>query len=109
MSYGEQEKSILFRDTDKRHADLIVRLRRDGLTQSQFFKSIVTGYIQNDPNLILFLQKVKEKVAKPGKKKIDKTYKDMVAGNEMLDKLGISDGDVSFVFDLIERGEEDIE
>lgn len=109
MSYGEQEKSILFRDTDKRHADLIVRLRRDGLTQSQFFKSVVTGYIQNDPNLILFLQKVKEKVAKPGKKKINKSYEDMVAGNEILDKLGISEGDVSFVFDLIERGEEDIE
>ena len=107
MSYGDQQKSIFFTDSDKRHADLILRLRRDGLTQTQFFRSMVTGYVENDPNLIMYLQKVKEQIGRVGKKKIKKTSNDISEGNSILNDLGISEEDVSFVFDLIERGEDE--
>tara|TARA_Y100001938_G_scaffold149198_1_gene235251 strand:- start:1373 stop:1699 length:327 start_codon:yes stop_codon:yes gene_type:complete len=107
MSYGKQQKSIFFSDTDKRHADLILKLRRDGLTQSQFFRSMVTGYINNDPNVVLFIEKIKEGIGRIGKKKIKRTSQEIREGTSVLDHLGFSEEDVDFVFDLIERGEDE--
>ena len=52
--YGKEEKKITFADTDKRHAELRVKLRRDGISQVDFFKSMVTGYIDNDPNILMY-------------------------------------------------------
>jgi hypothetical protein len=106
--YGRDEKAIMFSDTDKRHADLVVRLRRDGLSKSQFFRAIITGYISNDPNLISFVTEVKERSARIGKRKIAKTKEDMQEGNQILQDLGLTECDIDFVFDLIERGDEDI-
>ena len=34
-------KKIIFEDTDKRHADLKIRLHYDGLTQGVFFRMLV--------------------------------------------------------------------
>ena len=45
--YGHQEKKISFVDKDKNHADLVIRLKHDGLTMSKFFRSLITGYIRN--------------------------------------------------------------
>ena len=64
--YGKDEKRIVFADTDKRHADLKIRLRYDGITQVQFFQAIITGYLDKDPRIIEFIRSVKEKLAKQG-------------------------------------------
>ena len=53
--YGKEEKKITFADTDKRHAELRLKLRRDGISQVDFFKSMVTGYINNDPNILMYI------------------------------------------------------
>jgi hypothetical protein len=50
--YGQSGKKIIFYDSDKRHAELIIRLRHDGLTQSAFFQSIITGFLYNILNLV---------------------------------------------------------
>ena len=47
-SYGTREKKIVFNDTDKRHADLKIRLQHDDLSQSEFFRAMITGYIEKD-------------------------------------------------------------
>ena len=45
MSAGETTKKVVFYDTDKRHANLKIRLHYDGLTQAGFFRGMVTGYL----------------------------------------------------------------
>ena len=55
-----QEKKILFTDTDKRHADLKLRLHYDGLTQADFFRSLITGYLEKDENIMNFIIEVQE-------------------------------------------------
>ena len=102
--YGKDLKRIVFADTDKRHADLRLKLRRDGLSQLSFFQSIVTGYINNDPNITTFVEQVKLEQGRIGKRKIAKTRKDIEKGNLLMDDLGFSDKDKDFVFDLIENG-----
>ena len=105
--YGQEEKKITFADTDKRHAELRLKLRRDGISQVDFFKSMVTGYINNDPNILMYITKVKQERNKIGKKKIERQNKDIEQGNQTLRDLGITDQDIDFVFDLIERGDDD--
>ena len=98
-----QREKITF-DTDKRHAELRLKLRRDGLSQVDFFKSMVTGYIDNDPNILMYITKIKQEKGKIGKKKIAKQNEDIKQGNQTLQDLGITERDIDFVFDLIERG-----
>ena len=55
MNYGKIEKKVIFEDTDKRHADLKIRLYNDGLKQGEFFRAIVSGYLEKDEDLLKFL------------------------------------------------------
>ena len=43
--YGKRDKRISFMDTDKRSADLMIHLKHDGLTNTKFFRIIITGYL----------------------------------------------------------------
>ena len=59
-NYGKNDKRIVFTDTDHRHAQLLVRLRTDGLKQAQFFRSLITGYIDQDERIVSFFDDIKE-------------------------------------------------
>ena len=98
----------MFADSDKRHAELLVKLRRDGLSRADFFREIISGYINNNEDLVSFITKVKREKGRVGKKKIDKVYQSIKEGDELMQKLGLTDDDIDFVFDLIERGEDEI-
>ena len=106
--YGKEEKGIMFADTDARHAELRLKLRRDGISQVDFFKAMITGCITNDPNIVMYITKVKQEKGKIGKKKIAKQNEDIKQGNQTLQDFGITERDIDFVFDLIENGDEDI-
>ena len=106
--YGKGLKKIVFVDTDKRHADLRIRLRYDGLTQLQFFQSIVTGYVEKDPRIIEFFLDIKRALAKQGKSKINKSHSLYEDGefNKALFKL--TDEESDEIFDLIAEEISDI-
>ena len=59
--YGKKRKKIVFYDTDKRYADLKVRLAHDKLSQAQFFRGIVTGYIEQNESVLDFIDKLKQR------------------------------------------------
>ena len=54
-SQKNKEKRVVFTDTDVRHAQLKIRLQHDGFTQSDFFRAIITGYLENDGQIVKFL------------------------------------------------------
>ena len=45
-------KRVIFDDTDTRHAQLKVRLEYDGLSQAEFFRSFITGYLEKDKSIM---------------------------------------------------------
>ena len=100
-SYGKDEKKIVFADTDKRHADLRIRLRYDGLTQVQFFQAIITGYLDKDPGIIEYIKAVKEKLAKQGKRKISKSHSLYQQGEESKKLFKLSEEETEELFDII--------
>ena len=47
-----KKKKILFDDTDIRHAQLKIRLQHDSLSQAQFFRALISGYLSKDKFII---------------------------------------------------------
>ena len=48
---GKNTKRIVFTENDHRHAQLVVKLKMDGMTQSNFFRQLITGYLQDDERI----------------------------------------------------------
>ena len=99
--YGCEGKTISFVDDDKRHADLKIRLRHDGLTQTEFFQFIVTGYLNNDERIVNFVSEVKERLAKQGKVKIFKTKSMILQGESLATAFSLTDKEKDEIFDMI--------
>ena len=53
------DKRIVFTDTTKRQADFRIRLGYDGMTQSEFFRAMISGYLEQDRNLLDYIEKYK--------------------------------------------------
>ena len=104
MNYGDYEKKIVFGDTDKRHADLRIRLHVDELKQGEFFRAIVSGYIDQDEDLLKFLDKYKSQ-AKIRKRILYKSYE---KAKETKNKFGLSEEEVENIFDIIAEEDEDL-
>ena len=102
--YGTMKKKVVFYDSDKRYADLKIRLQHDGLSQANFFRSILTGYLSQDPDLLNFIDKVKiEKGKKSSSKKRNKEIRELInAGNEKTEKILLDESDIENIFDKLE-------
>jgi hypothetical protein len=102
--YGTMKKKVVFYDSDKRYADLKIRLQHDGLSQAKFFRSILTGYLSQDPDLLNFIDKVKiEKGKKSSSKKRNKEIRELInAGNEKTEKILLDENDIENIFDMLE-------
>ena len=58
-SKEELDKRIVFTDTTKRQADFRIRLGYDGMTQSEFFRTMISGYLEQDRDLLDYIEKYK--------------------------------------------------
>tara|TARA_R110002110_G_scaffold277161_1_gene492390 strand:+ start:334 stop:663 length:330 start_codon:yes stop_codon:yes gene_type:complete len=104
--YGRKNKKIVFYDTDKRHADLKIRLMHDKISQAQFFRSIVTGYIEQDEDVLNFVDKLKQRTQT--KKSIKESRKLITKGKELISDLSLDESEKNSIFDLIENESPDL-
>ena len=86
-----KEKRVVFTDTDVRHAQLRIRLQHDGMSQSDFFRAMITGYLENDGQITNYLANYKEKHGIQNKKKRGRVVED----------IGIKDDELEGIFDMI--------
>lgn len=99
--YGSMLKKVVFEDSDKRFADLKLKLRYDGLTQKQFFQNMITGYLDGDARIIDFITELKYAIAKQGKSKILKSKKLREKGQELKEMYNLDDKEKRDIFDII--------
>jgi hypothetical protein len=107
-NYGEIKKIIQFEDTDRRHAELRLRLHFDGLTQGDFFREIVTGYNQRHPDIIRYIEIVKNhrrKYPKSEKRKVSRSY---AKHEDTRAKFKLNKEEIESIFDIIEEEYETI-
>ena len=104
MNYGRDKKKIVFEDTDKRYADLRIRLHVDELRQGEFFRAVVTAYIEQDEDFLNFLDKYKNQ-SKIRKKILKQTY---AKAKENKSDFRLSDEEIENIFDMIAEENEDL-
>ena len=99
IDYGNLTKRIIFTDNDHRQAQLLIRLKQDGLTQSAFFRHIMTGYITGDHRIQGYVDEVKNQ----SKSKKSKSKKLQQKGKTTLKDFALSEGEIENIFDLLEE------
>tara|TARA_R100001460_G_scaffold95426_1_gene137570 strand:- start:225 stop:566 length:342 start_codon:yes stop_codon:yes gene_type:complete len=101
--YGTMKKKVVFYDSDKRFADLKLKLQRDGLSQAQFFRGIVSGYIEDDESLLDFIDKLKKnkKVGNQSKSSVNENRRLIKRGKQLISDLNLEDNEKTSIFDLI--------
>ncbi len=100
---------FVFSVYEKTSADIKLRIRNDNLTQVSWFAGIAKLYLENDPDMVRVMYKVKENAMAMGKKKLNRAKKDIEKGYDIMEQLGISDSDKQNIFDLIEMDLKDYE
>ena len=108
MSYGVNSKKIMFYDTDKRHAELKIRLQHDSLKQSEFFRAVVSAYIEKDELFLEFINQYKEENKTQSKERIEKSKKSIEKGREMEKKFNLKEDEKENIFDLIAQEHPDL-
>ena len=103
-----KKKRIVFDDTDIRHAQLKIRLQHDDLTQAEFFRALITGYIEKDRSILRFLNTYKEQKNIQSKKKRKIIQDDLDDADHLMAKFGIKDEELENIFDLIAKENPDL-
>jgi hypothetical protein len=103
-----EEKRVIFSDTHIRHAQLRIRLDHDGFTQSDFFRCIVTGYLNQDKDLMEYIQKFKSQNNVQSKRKLKYNEKDAKKADDLMSQFGFKDGELENIFDLIAEEHPDL-
>jgi hypothetical protein len=98
---ADVRKKIMFYDSEDRQARLRIRCDFDGITQSQFFRMMLTGYIENDELVCTYLKQYKEKYNIQGKNKRDKIDRIVKSAAEKKQKFNLETEEIENIFDII--------
>ena len=106
--YGTSEKIVQFSDIDKRHADLRLRLHYDGMTQGDFFRAMVSGYIDRDPDIVSFIEKVKRDSEKYKPTLMRKRRRAYNKSKQVEKLFGLNEDEIEDIFDMIQKEHKDL-
>jgi|TARA_R110002074_G_scaffold341916_1_gene512454 hypothetical protein len=108
--YGTMNKKVVFYDSDKRFAELKIRLQHDGVSQAQFFRGIVTGYLMQDGDVLSYVDKLKasKNIGNRSKKSIKEERELINTGKEQSNKLALGDEEIENIFDILEKQNPDL-
>jgi uncharacterized protein YeeX (DUF496 family) len=99
IEYGKLTKRIVFTENDHRHAQLVLKLKHDGIKQAAFFRSIITGYLAGDDRIQSYI----EEVSTLSKERKSKSRALKKQGQNTMNDFGFTDGEIENIFDLIEE------
>ena len=108
MKDKPNKKKVIFDDTDVRHARLKIKLEYDGLSQAEFFRSLITGYLENDKSVIDYITRYKNDNKKLSKRNLKYQAKDAEAADDLLGQFGIGDEELENIFDVIAKSNPDL-
>ena len=98
----KSRKKIMFYDSEERQTKLRIRCNYDGMTQSQFFRMMITGYVENDELIHSFINKCKEKYQIQGSSKRRAIEKFRKNTKDIKNKFSLGIDEIQNIFDIIE-------
>jgi len=107
-SYGVLDKKVVFYENEKVFADLKIRLRYDGLTQQQFFSSLVNGYLSGDKRIVEYIFELKDEKHVHSKRKRKGTRKMYQASRHTSEAFDLNEEEVQDIFDILKKENSDL-
>jgi len=98
----KDRKKIMFYESSEHQTKLRIRCDLDGLNQSQFFRMMILGYIENDDLIISYIEQCKQKYAIQGSNKRKKIKQLREGATEVKKKFGLGADELESIFDIIE-------
>ena len=102
MTKKADRKKIMFYDTPDRQARFRIRCQYDEISQSQFLRMMLTGYIENDENILSYVDDYKKKHSLQGKNKLNKVKAMREATKDTNSKFNLNKSEIESIFDVIE-------
>ncbi len=100
-----RRKKIMFYDTEERQASLRIRCQYDQLSQSQFFRIMLSGYLEGDSGIVKYIERFKKEHSLQGQKKRAYIEKMHEAGDRTKRAFGLDKEDIENIFDILEKDE----
>ena len=101
--YGKENKKIVFGESGKTHAEFKIKLHYDGLAQGEFFREVVSAYVNEDPLFMDFVTNMKDRVEKQSKRQREVAKKERELSRKTEKEFSLTDKEVESIFDLLER------
>jgi hypothetical protein len=101
-------KKLCFTCPNKSHADLKIRLAYDGLSQGALFRVLMLGYVQQDENIVNFIDNFKEKYKIQKKRYIKKSKRLHSEGMKTTKDFALDPSELEDIFDLIAQEHPDL-
>tara|TARA_R100000808_G_C2082513_1_gene105887 strand:+ start:378 stop:701 length:324 start_codon:yes stop_codon:yes gene_type:complete len=102
-------KAVAFYFPAKMHAELKARLLYDEVPMTKFIRSYAEAYLNKDPLIIEFINKIKEKHNIQNKEKRKKNNKLLKKGRELEKRFNLSSEEVNEIYDILENEIEVVE
>ena len=99
---AKSRKKIMFYDSEDRQIKLKVRCNFDGITQSQFFRMMITGYVENDDHVSEYIKICKERYQIQGLQKRMKNNQMQKQKHTLNKKFALDEEEIENIFDIIE-------
>ena len=99
----EDRKKFMFYDTEQNQAKLKIRCAYDGMSQSQFFRMMLAGYVEGDENIMSYVKKCKEKHGIQGQQKRNKIEQINKEKKSFEKMMALGEEELENIFDMIEE------
>jgi hypothetical protein len=108
--YGNLRKKVIFYDSDQRYAELLIRLKRDGISQPKFFRGLVTAYLKGDDDMLDVIDRIKvsKKIGGRPRNDVKKERKLVNRGKEYLKSITFGEEELENIYDILEMEKPDL-
>lgn len=100
------DKKIVFYEDDAVHAKLRIQLKYHNVRQKDFFKIIISSFLDQDPYFMEFFNKKMEPLR--SKKVIKNLKKDAEERKKNEENFALNEDEIKNIFDIIESENPDI-
>ena len=110
MKSVKKNKQVLFLETEKRHADLKIKLKHYGITQSESIRGCISGLIDDDEQFLPFFFKLLEQKSYIKSAKNRKKNQEMISKglNKLKEDFNLGESEIENIFDIIEKDHPDL-
>ena len=104
----ERKTKIMFTVTERIKADFKLQLQYDSLTQVKFFRSIMEGYTNKDPDLMTYINRFKKQNSIQNNIQRNRVMTNIKKAADTTKKFALGDEEVENIFDILEKEHPDL-